>query len=349
MANREHLKIITQGVEIWNEWRREKPNIQPDLLGADLEYANLNKVNFNGALLEDSRFYKAELNEARLRGARLSNTDLGNTKLIGADLSGADISWANISEADFSKANLQGAILEGANLTETCLKDADLTGCYVYGISAWNLETNENTKQSRLVITRETESVVTVDDIEVAQFVYLILNNAKLRNIITTVTSKVVLILGRFTSERKQALEALRKALRARNYVPVIFDFKPSDKRDLTETVQLLANMARFVIADITDTKSIPQELSHIIPLLPSVPVQPILMTLDRGYSMFEHWEGFNSVLPGYIYESQQQLIEDIDIKIIAPVKAWHKKQDKIEILEKEIMELKKELAKQNK
>ena len=156
----------------------------------------------------------------------------------------------------------------------------------------------EDAQQKDLIITPEGEATLTVDDIEVAQFVYLLSNNQKIRNVIDTITSKAVLILGRFTSERKQLLDALKDALRGRGFIPMLFDFQPSARRDLTETIQLLANMAKFVIADVTEAKSIPQELSHIIPLLPSVPVQPILLASTQEYEMFEHWRSFNTVLP---------------------------------------------------
>ena len=49
------------------------------------------------------------------------------------------------------------------------------------------------------VVTPLGQSEVTTDDIEVAQFLYLLINNKKIRNVIDTITSKVVLILGRFT------------------------------------------------------------------------------------------------------------------------------------------------------
>lgn len=87
-------------------------------------------------------------------------------------------------------------------------------------------------------------------------------------------TSKLVLIQGRFTEQQKAVLDAIREDLRHRNSLPVMFDFDPPVSRDLTETVRILAHIARYVIADITDPRSIPQELTSIIPYLPSVPVQ---------------------------------------------------------------------------
>ena len=164
---------------------------------------------------------------------------------------------------------------------------------------------------------------ITVDDLEVAQFIYLLINNQKIRNVINTVTSKTVLILGRFYKERKDVLDALREELKKHDLAPIIFDFEPSENRDLTETVQLLANMARFVIADLTDAKSIPQELSHIIPFLPSVPIRPIIVKGEDAYSMFEHWEKYESVLPVYEYKDQQQLIGDIESAILKPIEDW--------------------------
>jgi uncharacterized protein YjbI with pentapeptide repeats len=145
--------------------------------------------------------------------------------------------------------NLRGALLVDADLT-----GADLIGCRVHGVSAWNLKLAE-TKQQNLVITRANEPTITVDNIEVAQFVYLMLNNQKVRDAIDTITSKEVLILGRFTQERKPVLEALREELRQRKYLPILFDFEKPRSRNTDETITLLARMARFVVADISDAK----------------------------------------------------------------------------------------------
>ncbi len=171
-----------------------------------------------------------------------------------------------------------------ATMVRTELKTTNLSNCRIFGISAWHLDLEE-TIQSDLVITEEHEPAVTVDNLEVAQFIYLLLYNEKLRDVIDTIGKKAVLIFGRFTDERKAVLEAIREELRRRDYIPILFDFEKPASRDLTETVSTLAHMARFVIADITDAKSIPQELSIIVPNLPSVAVQPLILKDQDEYA----------------------------------------------------------------
>jgi hypothetical protein len=122
--------------------------------------------------------------------------------------------------------------------------------------SVWKVTCSPGTRQHNLIVTPENEPTITVDNLEVAQFVYLLLNNSRMRSAIDTITSKVVLILGRFSPERKTILDAIRDELRKRDYLPVLFDFEKPTNRDITETVSTLAHMARFVIADITDAKT---------------------------------------------------------------------------------------------
>src|SRR4029453_1266039 len=150
-----------------------------------------------------------------------------------------------------------------ASLVRTDFSGANLTDCSIYGVSAWGLKL-EGATQLNLLITPPKEYAITVDNLEIAQFIYMLLNNQKVREVIDTITSKVVLILGRFTEERKRVLDPIREKMLKHDYIPVLFDFDKPVSKDITGTVETLARMARFIIADLTDPSSIPHDLGII-------------------------------------------------------------------------------------
>jgi uncharacterized protein YjbI with pentapeptide repeats len=337
MANGEHVAILKKGVAAWNAWRDEN-RIRPDLFGAFLFGAELIGANLSGAGLVEANLGGANLSGANLSGANLSGANLIEANFSAANLGGANLSGANLGGANLGGANLGGANLWAVTLVDTDLTGADLTGCRIYGVSAWNLKL-ERTKQQNLVITKVDEPTVTVDNIEVAQFIYLMLNNAKVRDVIDTITSKAVLILGRFTAERKVVLDALREKLRERDYLPILFDFNVPATRDVTETVSLLARMARFIVADLTDPSSIPKELEAIVPGL-AVPVQPLLEGASRPYSMFRDYWKYDWVLPVYRYEGLEPLLATLAENVIAPA------EEKVKALEERRRMIEAELTK---
>jgi hypothetical protein len=272
VANREHLDVLRRGVDVWNAWRAKEPSIVPDLSGADLRKADLVGAN---------------LSKADLYGADLYGADLIGAKLIGANLVGADLIRTDLRKANLSEANLSGARLHWALLIKTSLEGANLSGSIVYGISAWDVTLSEGTKQKGLIITPSDEPEVTVDDLEVAQFVYLLLNNEKIRRVIDTVGKKGVLLLGRFTEGRIVVLERLREELRKRGYLPIVFKFDKPETKDFTETVRLLAGLSKFVIADITNPKSSPLELQATVPEI-MVPFRPIIEEGEKPFAMMQ-------------------------------------------------------------
>jgi uncharacterized protein YjbI with pentapeptide repeats len=81
MANPEHLKILKRGVEQWNRWRKENPDITPDL----------SMVNLCGEMFIGADLRWADLSEADLSQANLSEADLSEADLRWADLGGADL------------------------------------------------------------------------------------------------------------------------------------------------------------------------------------------------------------------------------------------------------------------
>jgi hypothetical protein len=205
-------------------------------------------------------------------------------------------------------------------LIQTNLEEANLAGCLVYGISTWGVKLTGAT-QTNLVITPADEPRITADNLEVAQFIYLLLNNQKIRNIIDTIGKKAVLLLGRFTPKRKAVLDAIREALRQHNYLPILFDFEAPWNRDFTETISTLAHMVRFIIADLTEPSSLPKELEAIVPTL-AVPVQPVLEGATRPYSMFQDYWKYHWVLKVHRYGSLEGLITSLGDKIIVPTES---------------------------
>jgi uncharacterized protein YjbI with pentapeptide repeats len=306
-----------------------------DLYGADLHLANLSGANLSGVNLSWANLHSANFTRANLSRANLHIADLGEANLYGADLSEADLSkadlskahlnWANLSGASLNLTKLSGADLHRADLSYVSLVDADitnadLTDCRVYGVSAWGLRLNDKTSQRNLIITSQWDvSEITVDNIEVAQFIHLLLYNQKIREVIDTITSKVVLILGRFTDERKAILDALRDELRQRNYLPILFDFDKPASRTTDETIMLLARMARFVIAEISDAKSVLQELRGIVPQLPRVPVQPVIIASQEEPGMFDFYRHFPWFLPVHRYHTPAQLLAELSDRVIGP------------------------------
>jgi uncharacterized protein YjbI with pentapeptide repeats len=295
-----------------------------DFSGANLFKANLFQSDLRGATIGGANLSGANLFEADLREANLSGANLTYANLYQANLSGANLSEANLPNAELSGANLSNSDLSGSNLSGTRmvkvnLKGAILTGSRVFGVSAWGIAGLKEAEQSNLTITSEIEPVITVDNLEVAQFIYILLHSEKIRDVIDTITSKAVLILGRFTPERKAILDAIREELRKQHYLPILFDFPPPESKDVIETISTLAHMAKFIIADITDAKSVPQELESIIPHLPTVPVQPILHVSATEYGTFEHCELYDWVLETYRYNDLGDLLKNLKEKIIDP------------------------------
>ncbi len=128
MANQEQLEILKQGVEVWNKWRDNNPDVDVDLSEAHLIEASLKGVDLTRANLSRALLLGAYLCEAELRQANLSEVNLRQATLIQAQLSGATLLRAYLGRANLSQANLREADLRMAHLNEANFNSAYLMG-----------------------------------------------------------------------------------------------------------------------------------------------------------------------------------------------------------------------------
>lgn len=348
MANQEDLDVLKKGaagVTAWNLWRELHPNEKYNLIGADLRGVQLRGVNLSEACLSeahlsaanlgeadltDTSFHRAYLDEADLSGANLRGADLREANLFranffranlrGADLSRAYLGSTNLGEADLFGANLSGAILLSTNLT-----DATLDNCTIRRISVSNIW-QDRAKQGNLIIAEYNEPLITVDNLQVAQFVYTLLNNQELRDSINALIKQGVLLLGRSSDGGLEILQSIAAVLRNMEYLPMFFDFEmPNDlddfegpnPRDYTETIEILASLAKFVIVDlsgISDHQKFYDAISHI-----NIPIATIIEAEREEYSLLHDLQTYPWVIPPVKFTDEEHLMALFSSKIIEP------------------------------
>jgi uncharacterized protein YjbI with pentapeptide repeats len=281
--------------------------------------SNLTGVNLSGRTLAGASFWRANLTNANLSDTDCQMVEFAEAQLINANLSRSYFLTAEFREANLTNADLRGSNLANTSFLRSIVEGANFKDCSVYGLSAWDLVGTPKS-QKDLIVTPSTEPIITVDDLEVAQFVYLVYNNKKIRNFMNAFTEKNVLILGRFTPpERKAVLDGLREKLRAFDLVPIVFDFDAPQDKDYTETVQTLAGMSMFVIVDVTNPKSTPLEMEATVKQF-KIPYVPIIDTSadQRPFAMMiDLQKSFHWVLPTFAYKSKEELFNNLKIIVI--------------------------------
>jgi hypothetical protein len=140
VANEEHIKILKQGVEVWNKWRKDNPDITPDLTSTalnnlNLEGANLIKADFDRTSIIHSNFNNAIFTEANMHLASFIVA-----QFVKADLSNSGITTADFIEANLEKATLANARIIGARFRNVIFKDTDFSNAHMHEVSFSNVD-----------------------------------------------------------------------------------------------------------------------------------------------------------------------------------------------------------------
>ena len=145
--------------------------------------------------------------------------------------------------------------------------------------------------------------------------------------IMSELTKRRVLILGRFTGRRLAVLEAIKAHLKdhRNGYLPELFTFAKPKSRDLVEAILGFAALSRFVIADLSEPRSIQSELEAIAPHFQSVPIVPLLNQTGKEYATFEGIKRrVNVVKPTIRYRDAADLRRKLDTQVVPQAEAKH-------------------------
>ena len=308
--------------------KMEKTNFKnASLYHNDCQSVYLAGADFEGAKIQYCSFVDGDAENVNFKGAQIISTTFQRTNLAGTDFRGADLSYSDFVDANLEGADLRGANLNQASFIRTNLEGVMLDGANVYGASVWDIQGTPKSQDRLEISSGWGDAKITVDDIETAQFIYLMYENEKVRNVINSITSRAVLILGRFSPpERKVVLDSLRVKLREYNLLPIVFDFERPTDKDFTETIKTLAGMSMFVIADITNPKSSPLELQATVPDY-QIPFKPIIQAGEYPFAMMvDLQKKYDWVLTTLAYQDTQELMDVLEIGIINPALEMHKK-----------------------
>lgn len=131
MGNQEHLTLLRQGVEVWNQWRDRNRHIKPDLSRFNLQNmiltgSKLNNADLTESILQGCILKKADCSGAYFIGANLKNAQLQGIHLSNAKLSDADLSSSNLDDAELDDANFSGALLINTSLKRVNFRKSTL-------------------------------------------------------------------------------------------------------------------------------------------------------------------------------------------------------------------------------
>lgn len=176
MADDEQLEIITEdGVDRWNAWRADHPEVVTDIAGANLANVYLRAANFANTNLQGANLEGSDLQSANLQGTNLQDADLRGADLRSANLQDANLQGADLQAANLTKANLNSANLTSANVSDAHFTMADLLGSNFRGATLNKTDFN-NAKISKDTLglgglphgTRASIVTVDVETIDVA-------------------------------------------------------------------------------------------------------------------------------------------------------------------------------------
>jgi len=258
-----------------------------------------NAYNFSNLKLSGVSIYKAfaeglKIQDSTFDGVYFDDGDFSRADFSNCHFLNCHFNKTIFTDANFFEATFINCNLNRVNLTNTNFMVKEVSETVIYGISAWDIQISQESKQSKLVIEKTYDLYsdiiaqgrvpLMVDNIELAQFIYYLSNHQKFRDTINILNRKGVLLLGKFKDGGLDRLYKLKDWFADRNYLPMIFDFDRPSGMDYTETIITLSGLSKLVVADLSGD-SVPHELHAILDNFS----KPVIAYYDKSpYSMLK-------------------------------------------------------------
>jgi len=248
--------------------------------------------------------------------ALINGASMERCNLRGAKVGSSCFDQVDLTDAKLTRADLREASLEIVQMIRTDVDGADFHGCSITALTAFDLR-GRPFDETQLRVKTVRGAVVVVDFLEAAQFVSM-LSSERLGLALDRIAPKVVLILGRFSRDRKPVLDDLRKALTALGWMALVFDF-PAPK-GITQTFKVLASLAGWVIADVTEATEVRREITHIAERHRTVPIFPILQgRRAEWFGLDELRDEGSNIAATFRYRDTSHLLASLDEALVKP------------------------------
>ncbi len=133
MADQNHVEILLAGVSVWNDWRKNNPEVVPIFFGFDV-WQTYDSVNPPSFFKLESKYNDSECRikclSVNWSGIDFHKVQFSGCNFIGVNLTGANFDSAVDTESCFDGAELQRANFENFKSTSSSFRNSILVNCH---------------------------------------------------------------------------------------------------------------------------------------------------------------------------------------------------------------------------
>src|SRR5687768_808167 len=131
MAIQSHVAMLHMGADSWNRWRKEKPDITPDLRGHRFESPNYVGFDFTAAYFNDCELLEATFTKCVFFRCRFERIRGEKTKWFQCELNELDGPRANFKDSLFSACQFKGSRLDHVIFISAQIEMCDFSGAHL--------------------------------------------------------------------------------------------------------------------------------------------------------------------------------------------------------------------------